>query len=84
MAELHDRLQNLAVSASSPDKSVTITARGSPAKIEVSIARGSLRTHTTESFERQANAAVRIVAIAYRQAATKAWEKAAGITEDDE
>ncbi|GAA5179556.1 hypothetical protein GCM10023322_09870 [Rugosimonospora acidiphila] len=66
------------------DKTVTITTHGAPAKIEVFIARGSLRTHTKESFERQVNAAIRIAMTAYRQAATKAWEKAAGITEDNE
>lgn len=84
VAELHDRLQNLTVSASSPDKSVTIAAHGSPAKIQVSIARGSLLNHSRESFERQVNAAIRVAMMAYRQGATKAWERAVGIAENDE
>lgn len=82
MAELYDAMRRLAVAGRSPDKSVTIVAAGTPARIRVAIASGSTEQHTEESLERQINGAIRIAMTAYQQGATRAWERAARIGED--
>jgi YbaB/EbfC DNA-binding family len=78
---MRDLMQDVAVSGSSPDGSVTVTATGSPARIGVAIARDSTRGLTHREVEQRINAAVRVALVAYQQAATRAWEVAAGVDE---
>ncbi|MGH3656964.1 MAG: hypothetical protein ACRDUA_09910 [Micromonosporaceae bacterium] len=81
MGKLHEIMQDLTVAGQSPDGSVTITASGVPASIEVNLARGCTQDHTEQSLEYQIDTAVRLVMMAYRQRAYAAWRQAAGLTE---
>ncbi|GIH20919.1 hypothetical protein [Rugosimonospora africana] len=82
MALLRDLLRIVTITGRSPDRSVTVTAEGSPARIDVSLAPGCSRKHSEQSFERQINGAIRVAMLAYRQHLTRAWEQAAGIAEE--
>ncbi|MGA8114018.1 MAG: hypothetical protein WCA46_10185 [Actinocatenispora sp.] len=82
MGKMHDMMERLTVTAKSPDRTVTITASGTPASIEVELARGSLAGHTDASLERQIEAAARVAYMAYRKGAHTAWATAANVDRD--
>jgi hypothetical protein len=82
MALLRELSESVTVTSRSPDQSVTVTVEGSPARIDVRLAPECNRKHSEQSFERQINAAIRVAMLAYRQHVTRAWERAAGIAEE--
>ncbi len=75
-------MRELTVTRESPDGSVTIMASGTPARIEVRLARGCAQVHTEESLEYQIDTAVRLAMMAYRQNAYRLWRQAAGLSEE--
>lgn len=83
MPAMREALERLAVSGSSPDRCVTITVTGSPAKIDVELTPGYRSDHTEESLSRHVAAAVRIAMRAYQKHVTDAWAQAAGVAWDN-
>lgn len=82
MGTLHELMQELTVTRESPDGSVTVMAKGTPARIEVRLARGCAQVHTEESLEYQIDTAVRLAMMAYRRGAYRLWRQAAGLPEE--
>jgi hypothetical protein len=67
----------MVVTATSPDKSVTLTVTGRGA-LTVELAPDITRLHTEESLQRQLNAVVRVAIAAFQQAQKQAYERAVG------
>ncbi len=82
MGTLHELMRQLTVGRESPDGSVAIMARGTPARIEVRLAGGCAQMHTEESLECQIDTVVRLAMMAYRQGAYRLWRQAAGLSEE--
>jgi hypothetical protein len=75
MSKLGEYYDRMAVTAKSPDRSVTLHLTG-PGELTVELAEGIARRHTEESLERQLNAVVRVTVAAYQQGMRRAYEQA--------